>query len=102
MPVALTHNGNSVGTARVLWRDGLSMRKHEKTPACALNDLSNPQGTSETGCKRILFLVGIAHIVRAVISGVSVGLVPFFLCRAELAQGELIRLLQKHVVHKKH
>lgn len=63
--------------------------------------LSGPGGSEAVEVGARLGVDHFAFIVRAVTSGVGIGLLPLFLCKAELARGALIRVLPEHAMRDK-
>lgn len=63
--------------------------------------VSGPGGTEAVQVAARLGADHFAFIVRALASGVGIGLLPLFLCEAELARGELVRVLPEYALRDK-
>ncbi len=57
--------------------------------------LTGPKGVETVEVSARVSADHFAYIVRAVANGVGVGLLPFFLCKDEVARGELVRVLPR-------
>lgn len=60
--------------------------------------LDGPDGKESVEVTARLTADHFAFLVRAVVSGVGIGLLPLFLCDAEAARGDIVRVLPKHAM----
>lgn len=60
--------------------------------------LTGPRGPERVDVAARLGADHFAFVVRAVTSGAGIGLLPLFLCDAEVARGDLVRVLPRHAM----